>query len=157
MKIEIRKATVADLPALLPLVTRYHAFEHVEMSDSDRTQAVSALLKDSSAGDIWLIEHARRCIGYVAICVGYSIEFAGYDAFVDEFFIDEAYRRQGIGSQALEFVKQAAQQRGIRALHLEVARDNALARSLYAKSGFRPREKFVLMSASLVARKEPKE
>ncbi|MND01650.1 hypothetical protein D3C83_207260 [compost metagenome] len=37
----------------------------------------------------------------------------------------------------------------IRKLHLEVARDNAPARRLYAKAGFVAREKYVLMSRDI--------
>jgi ribosomal protein S18 acetylase RimI-like enzyme len=43
----------------------------------------------------------------------------------------------------------AARDQGIRALELEVARDNVPARRLYARLGFEARANYVLMSANL--------
>jgi ribosomal protein S18 acetylase RimI-like enzyme len=49
----------------------------------------------------------------------------------------------------LERLKTEARQRGIVALHLEVARENVRARQLYRKWGFRARDRFTLMSCGL--------
>ncbi|MEQ8659602.1 MAG: GNAT family N-acetyltransferase, partial [Gammaproteobacteria bacterium] len=98
---------------------------------------------------LWLVHYGTDVAGYVAICPGYSIEFAGCDAFVDEFYLVPARRGQGGGRAVLELVKQAARAQGIRALHLEVARDNARARRLYSACGFDARERYVLMSVTL--------
>ena len=46
-------------------------------------------------------------------------------------------------------VKVEARRLDIRALHLEVARDNQRARRLYASAGFAAREQYFLMSAPI--------
>jgi ribosomal protein S18 acetylase RimI-like enzyme len=120
------------------------------MSDTERERALLPLLTPTSLfGRIWLILASDIAVGYIALCFGYTIEFAGRDAFIDEFFIQEEARGRGIGSQVLAFVKQAATQLGIAALHLEVARTNEKARHLYAKAGFDSREQFHLMSCTI--------
>ena len=83
------------------------------------------------------------------LCFGYTIEFVGRDAFIDEFFIQEEARGLGIGRQVLAFAKQEAAKLGIVALHLEVARTNEKAKRLYAKAGFDAREQFHLMSCAI--------
>ena len=98
-------------------------------------------------GRIWLICSESQPVGYIAICIGYSIEFAGRDAFIDEMFIVPEQRAKGIGKAALGLVKSEAASLGIRALHLEVARTNERAKRLYASAGFVARERFFLMSA----------
>jgi ribosomal protein S18 acetylase RimI-like enzyme len=101
-------------------------------------------------GKVWLIQPADVAVGYVAVCFGYSIEFQGRDAFVDEFFLIESARGQGIGRQALTFVRAAVADMGIVALHLEVARSNTRARRFYETLGFTARDRYHLMSCPLV-------
>ena len=144
---ELVVACPADEAALLPLVRAYHAFEDVDLSDAQRRAALGPLLApDSSFGRVWLIRSAGRTVGYAAVCFGYSIEFAGRDAFLDELFVEEAARGRGIGRAVLALVQQQCAALGVGALHLEVARDNTRARRLYEALGFEPRERFHLMS-----------
>ncbi len=135
----IRKAVPDDLEALLPLVAAYHDFEDVGSSADGRRRAVAPLLNDPSLGAVWCIEGPQGLVGYLALCFGYSIEFGGRDAFVDEFFILPEARGQGLGGRLLEEVKAAAAGEGILALHLEVERRNEAAQRIYARHGFQSR------------------
>jgi ribosomal protein S18 acetylase RimI-like enzyme len=147
---ELVTAGPDDAASLLPLVRDYHHFEHIHMSDEQRQRAIAPLLEaDATTGRIWLIRSAGQLVGYVAICFGYSIEFRGRDAFIDELFIIESARGHGLGTAVLEQVKSLAAALGVVALHLEVARDNAAARRLYRRAGFASRERFHLMSCTL--------
>ena len=67
---------------------------------------------------------------------GYSLEWLGRDAFVDEFYLIEEYRGRGWGRRTMEFVEEAARAAGIRALHLEVVQKNVRALDVYRKMGF---------------------
>jgi ribosomal protein S18 acetylase RimI-like enzyme len=145
-EVTLRGATLADFDRLLRLVEEFHAFEHVEQSDAIRRAALRPLLADPNLGRVWFIEHAGSAVGYVAVCFGYSIEFRGRDAFVDEVFISEAHRGRGIGGAALRELGREVEALGLKALHLEVDRDNAAARRLYESAGFRLRERYCLMS-----------
>ena len=111
--------------------------------------AVQPLLDDPALGRLWLIDVEGEAVGYIALCFGYSIEFAGRDAFVDEFFIDAAHRGRGLGRAVLERLVAAASAFNVRALHLEVARDNARAARLYGAAGFESRAKYHLMTRYL--------
>lgn len=146
----LEMADESHLAALLPLVRAYHEFEQVAMSDNERARAVKPLLcEETELGRIWLVRHQGAVVGYAALCFGYSIEFRGRDAFVDELFIAEQARGKGLGSGVLELIRKEAARLGIVALHLEVARDNTRARRLYEKWGFRARERYYLMSCDL--------
>lgn len=146
---ELRIAEVTDIDVLLPLVRQYHEFEQIDMSDADRIKAFSPLLGQNTLGQIWLILSSEQVVGYIALCFGYSIEFGGRDAFVDEFFIEAPARGQGIGREVLAAIKAEATYRGIIALHLEVARTNQRAKTLYTALGFEARDHFHLMSCPL--------
>lgn len=148
---KLRIATSNDTELLMPLVSAYHEFEGIKSTSTERTEAIAPLLPEGAAfGRIWLIEMDGQVTGYIALCFGYSIEFGGRDAFVDEFYIVEGARGQGIGSAVLEAVKREAVKFGVRVLHLEVARTNQGAKRLYSNAGFASRERFHLMSCDLM-------
>lgn len=155
----LRKGLPSDLDELLPLVTAYHEFESIGSSAGDLRRSVAQLLDDPSLGTVWRIQKSEELIGYIAVCFGYSIEFGGRDAFIDEFYVVPHERGRGVGGQALKQVIANATSNGIVALHLEVNRHNETAHRIYGRRGFRSRSKFHLMSLRLSnpAEKRPTE
>ena len=147
--LSLQPAGPADLERLLPMVRAAHDHEDVQQSESLRRQAVAGLLGEGAPGRIWLLQLDGETIGYAAVCFGYSIEFGGRDGFIDELFILAPYRGRGPGRDAMAQLLQQARDLGVRALHLEVARDNELAQRLYRTAGFTLRERYALMSARL--------
>jgi GNAT superfamily N-acetyltransferase len=149
MNILLQRATPHHLAEILPLVAAYHACEHIDSSAQGRASAVRRLLQDTELGGIWRIEVDSQLAGYIALCRGFSIEFNGYDAFVDEFFLLPEFRGRGIGKSVLARIGSEARKLDINALHLEVARENEAARKLYAAAGFVARDRYLLMSLAL--------
>ena len=147
--VALQTATVADLDRLLDLIRAYHDFEGIAHSRGRMSDAIRPLLGNSELGRIWLITLDDQIIGYTALCFGYSIEFAGRDAFVDELFVVSEQRGRGIGRQVLELIRTEARQLDVKALHLEVARDNHQAQRLYRAVGFTARDKYLLMTESI--------
>lgn len=138
------------LDDLLPFVQEYHAFEGIHMPETARRRAVARLLGAPELGSIWALDTADGWIGYLVLTYGFSIEFRGRDAFIDEFFIRPPHRGRGLGTRALAQVKDRAVELGLVAVHLEVARGNHAARKLYGGLGFELRDRFSLMSLKLV-------
>ncbi|MGH1362778.1 MAG: GNAT family N-acetyltransferase [Calditrichia bacterium] len=143
-------STIKDLDTLVPLVKSYHQFEGISKTNEERNEAILPLLQaDSSYGKVYLIQLGQEAVGYIALCYGYSIEFGGRDAFIDEFYLVEKIRGKKIGSRVLELIKIEAARLNIKALHLEVANSNQRAKKLYQSFGLKPRERFQLLSCEL--------
>ena len=142
----MRLATTADLATLLPLMHRYYRDDGLEFDESRASATLTRLLNEPQWGRVFLIEADGAAIGYVAICIGFSLELGGNDAFVDELFVLPEHRGRGHARRALEFVVAAARSWGITALHLEVDRDNLGAQHLYAQLGFEKRARYYLMT-----------
>ena len=142
-------ATPDDLPRLLPLVAALHEDEGYGTDDAHRAAALAPLLDGSPHGAVWLIGPRKAPVGYVVATFGWSVEFGGLDGFVDELFIRPAVRGRGMGTEALMALSKALAEAGVRALHLEVDRDNATARRLYRRVRFQERENYMLMSRVL--------
>jgi ribosomal protein S18 acetylase RimI-like enzyme len=80
----------------------------------------------------------------VVLAFGYSLEYRGRDAFVDEIYIRASHRRRGIGTLTFAFLEQACRELGVRALHLEVEHHNTAARQFYRKLGFYDQERHLM-------------
>ena len=138
-----------DLDRLTQLVDGFHTEAGIIQDPETRKQALMPLLDGCPHGAAYLIGPARAPIGYIIISFGWSIEFAGMDGFVDEFYIRPGVRGRGIGSEVLRQLPKALASAGMKVLHLEVAHDNTRAQKLYTRLRFEPREKYHLMSRKL--------
>ncbi|MFD1341855.1 GNAT family N-acetyltransferase [Litorisediminicola beolgyonensis] len=142
-------ATSEDTDRLLPLIAAFHAERGYETDLETRAEAVAPLLDGSPHGAIWIIGPRKAPVGYIAVCFGWSLEFGGLDAVIDEIYIRPAVRRRGMGSEALDGIAKALREAGVRAMHLEVAREDEQAQRFYARARFKPRDGYMFMSRVL--------
>jgi ribosomal protein S18 acetylase RimI-like enzyme len=138
-----------DLDRLLPLVAAFHDEAGIVQTDSTRRAALLPMLEGSPHGVTYLIGPGRAPIGYIVISFGWSVEFGGLDGYVDEFYIRPGVRGRGIGSEVMVSLPKALAGAGLKALHLEVRRDNEKVRALYRKLRFEPRDAYSLMTCAL--------
>ena len=136
MEVDFRAAGTADIDLLVRLMRKLYEFDHISFDQENARRGLVKLLDDESLGRVWLIRHAGETAGYVVLTFGFSLEFHGRDALVDEIYLTEDYRGRGIGRRALEFVFAFCRSHGIDAVHLEVEKANTRARALYLKAGF---------------------
>ena len=135
-----------DIDRILPLIAAFHAEAGIGQTDAGRRAAAAPLLDGSPHGAIYIAGPVRAPIGYAAISFGWSLEFGGLDAILDEIYIRPGVRGRGIGSDILLALPRALAGAGLRALHLEVARGDDKARAFYERMHFAPREGYILMS-----------
>jgi GNAT superfamily N-acetyltransferase len=148
-EIVCRLVSADEAPTLAALMRAYYDFDGHAYDPEAVARTLAEFLSHPDYGLAWFIEVDGVTAGYMAMCVGFSLEFGGRDAFVDEIYLHEPFRGEGIGRQALEVLIGEARRLGIVALHLEVDRENAAAARLYRALGFAPRERFMLMSREL--------
>ncbi|RBI82925.1 GNAT family N-acetyltransferase [Rhodosalinus halophilus] len=149
MSAALHLARPDDLERLLPLVAAMHAEAQIDQDEARRRDALTPLLEGSPHGAVYLIGPRGAPIGYVIVTFGWSVEFGGLDGFIDELYVRRAVRGRGIAGDALDALARALREAGVVALHLEVDRENAAARRLYARARFAPRERYMLMSRKL--------
>lgn len=135
-----RLAAESDTAMLLQFMGAYYAFDGHGFDEQKARVALTGLLRDANLGRVWLILDGEASVGYVVICFSYSLEWLGRDAFVDEFYLLPEFRRQGWGRKTMAFVEDEARSLNVRALHLEVVRQNTAALQVYRKLGFKDRE-----------------
>ena len=106
------------------------------------------LLRGDAFGYGWLIRVNDVPVGVVIVSLGFSVEYGGYDAFIDELYIAPPFRRRGLATRALKFAERFCRERDVTTVHLEVARGNRAANAVYRRAGFRTHG-LVLMSKAM--------
>jgi GNAT superfamily N-acetyltransferase len=139
-----RLAAPADVELVLAFRRELYALDPVPPDEAAARTALADLIRDSTLGRLWLVLDGAEPVGYVALALGYSLEYHGRDAFVDELFIRASHRGQGIGTAALRFVEAAARDLGVHAVHLEVERWNTPALRLYQRTGFEDHDRYLM-------------
>lgn len=142
--LQTRPATLADAGLLLDLMRDFYAEEHLVFNESIARRALAELLAQPNLGSIQLIESAGSVIGYAVITFGFSLEFHGRMALLDEFYLVPAQRGSGLGRRGLELIQAWVRTTTVATLRLEVSRTNSRARSLYQKTGFRDEQRDLL-------------
>ncbi|MBD2204832.1 GNAT family N-acetyltransferase [Calothrix sp. FACHB-1219] len=137
-------ASISSIETLLKLMNEFYAHEHLSFDEQAARSALKLILNNNSYGQIYLIHQDKQIIGYLVVTFGFSIEYGGRDAFIDEFYIQQKYRGQGIGKQGLQLAEQICREQGVQALHLEVESKNIHAQTVYKKAGFVESDRYLL-------------
>jgi GNAT superfamily N-acetyltransferase len=123
---------------------KYYEYDRHNFDRKKAQSAMRTLLADPALGRVFLAIDKYMAIGYLVLAFGYSLEYHGRDAFVDEFFILEKYRGKGLGKEMLAHAEKAAKKIGIKALHLEVTRHNDTVLGFYRREGFIDHDRYLM-------------
>ena len=139
MAVNIRIATESDCEILVDLVGEFHAVEGLPQDKGELRRVLQDFLRNQSLGRAWLICSGAKAVGYVVLTFGFSLEFSGRDAIIDEIYIQAGHRKRGWGRKAMRIVEECARDFGVHAIHLEVSHHNRIAHRLYEGIGFKKR------------------
>ncbi|MDX1374316.1 MAG: GNAT family N-acetyltransferase [Burkholderiales bacterium] len=131
-----RPASADDIAAVAALQAGYYAADGYAFDAARARRALAGLIAEPRLGALWVAERGGAVVGYLAVTLGYSLEYGGRDAFVDELYVAEGARGLGLGRDALRLAETWCRDAGVRALHLEVEPHRAAALALYRRGGF---------------------
>jgi len=131
MQISFQQATNSDTGLLVGFMRQFYEIDRYPFNEQIAFAALEGILSDTTLGRVWIIAETGVPVGYIVLTFGYSLEYGGRDAFIDEFYIEASQRGKGIGSQAIKFVEEACREMGVQALHLEVERGNKAGQGMY--------------------------
>lgn len=132
----IRKFTPADRTLFLAMAKEFYDSPAVAhpVPDSHFEITVSELLRSDAYAECYILESGSSPVGYALLAKTFSQEGGGLCVWLDEFYVREAFRGMGLGTEFLRFFAQNPW--GAKRLRLEVEPDNERAAELYAKFGF---------------------
>jgi GNAT superfamily N-acetyltransferase len=140
----ITTAGARDEALVLELMREFYAVEHLPFDEAVARRALGELWADPRLGLVLLLHDDADPIGYLVLAYGFSLEFHGRDALVDELYVRESHRGRGAGAAALGRVEEICAAEGVRAVHLEVDHVNHRAKALYLRHGYRDHDRHLL-------------
>jgi GNAT superfamily N-acetyltransferase len=155
----VREATAGDVGTLVELMSEFYAESGFALDRRRARDAFAVLLDDARLGRVWLVERdvgaaaprdvvgagPRDAAGYVVVTFVYGMEYGGLMAFVDDFFVLPDARGRGLGTVALAAVRDRCTELDVRALWVQAGAGNAAAQAAYARAGFTPVDRQLLM------------
>ena len=139
----IRQATVADIPEMVDLGSRCETAAH--WSEGQYRSAMPAcgagltfrLVLVADAG-VDQEEHAVKQVSSLdAVLAGFLVaRHLGAEWELENIVVAPAWQRQGVGARLLEELLRRARGSGSESVHLEVRESNREARAFYEKYGF---------------------
>jgi ribosomal protein S18 acetylase RimI-like enzyme len=136
--ISVRRATSSDIGTLVELMHAFYAESAFPLDRAWAAGAFAQLLADPSRGAVWILAVHGTPVGHVVLSVRFAMEFGGLSAYIDDLFVQPAYRRRGVARAGLEALIAESSHRGCRSLHVEVDPKNLAAIALYREFGLRP-------------------
>ena len=129
--------TAEQVEAVVSLCETYYRAENYPFDRAHMTRAFQLLRDNEDLGRIWsVLAPDGEPVGYLAVTLGFSLEYGGRDAFLDEMYVAAEFRGKGLGRALIEQALDWCRNRDVRAIHLEVESINDIADSLYRKMGF---------------------
>lgn len=145
----MRRATPEDVPTLVALMADFYAESGYELDRPLAASAFSALLADERLGSAWILEAGGEAAGHAVITLRFGMEFAGLVACIDDLYVAPRFRRQGLAAAALAEIRDHCARSGVRAITVEVGRDNAAALAAYLRIGLSAAPDRQLLSVAL--------
>lgn len=133
-----------EILSIVAMMQQFNAIDNYPFDKNERTENLQLLLHHKEYGKLWLIYQDEILAGYAFLGFGFSFEFKGRDAFVDELFILPEFQGKGIGKLAIDFIIAQAKLLGVKALHLEAEYHNERGLKLYRQKGFKDHNRFLL-------------
>jgi GNAT superfamily N-acetyltransferase len=140
----ITVANESELELLLELMQEFYIIEHLTYDENVIRRGLQEIFENKNYGYAHLIKIDNKPAGYFIVTFGFSLEFHGRDALLDEFYIRKEFRGQGIGTVCLQYLENLCRNEGIHAVHLEVDRTNLRAKELYHRTGYEDHNRHLL-------------
>lgn len=133
----IRNIEQKDKNIYLKFVNEFYHSEAVlhEVPDSYFSDTFNYLMETDLYAECYILEADNETIGYCLISKTYSQEVSGMVLLVEEMYITEKFRSQGIGTKVFNFLKE--NYKDYKRIRLEVEKRNCRAKKLYEKNDFK--------------------
>ena len=154
MQIKFIEIKEEDIQPILHMMADFNAIDNYPFDRQKCRKNLEILMHNKQLGRIWMIHFDEALAGYIVLTFGFSFEYKGNMAMIDEFYIIENFRNQGIGRKTMEFIQSKATELGVNTILLEVENHNEKAKRLYFKQGYTGKDRS-LLTKSLIINEEP--
>lgn len=135
MKIQIIEAKLEHLSNIVPLFNLYRDFYEVKPNPQKAEEFLKTRLENKES-KIFLAKDENSYVGFTQLYPSFSSLSMKPVWILNDLYVLETHRKQGVGKLLLDAAKQFAKETGSKGLTLTTAIQNTTAQSLYEKYGF---------------------
>ena len=146
--LHVRRATIADLDALAPLFDAYRVF-YGKASDLAAARAFLHARIRSGESTVFVALLSEDAVGFTQLYPGFSSVSMAPIQVLNDLFVSDAGRRQGVGAALLAAAIDFARAAGSVRLALSTARTNIAAQALYESTGWTRDEEYLTYEYTL--------
>ena len=134
-----RKISAKDKNEYLSMAKEFYSSPAVSHNIPDQfiEKTFEELMKSDTYADCIIFEDNENVLGYCLLAKTFSQEAGGYVIWIEEIFIKEKYRSNGVGKKFFEYLKENYT---FSRLRLETEKSNNKAIKLYKSLGFQELE-----------------
>jgi GNAT superfamily N-acetyltransferase len=125
-----------QIEIIVNMMQEFYAIDNYPIDGEVTNELFKEFIQNENLGQSWLIYDNETIVGYAIITYIFSFEYKGKMAFFEELYIKDAFRGQGIGHEAIKFVKDFAKAQNVKMMYLEVESHNKKAQKLYLANDF---------------------
>jgi GNAT superfamily N-acetyltransferase len=143
--VDVRQATLQDVPAIMTIVRRVVPLMRASgnLQWDDRYPNAGVFERDVEMAQLWVAEIDGEIAGVAAITTDQEPEYAnvGWDIsesalVVHRVAVDPAFRGKGIAAALMKQAETVARSRGISVLRVDTNTQNAATQRLFPKLGY---------------------
>lgn len=137
--IEIKRIELSEANLVVGLFNQYRIF-YGKFSDLGMAKAFIDARLEHNESVIFVALDGDKPVGFTQLYPKYSSARLTKNWILNDLFVDNDYRKQGIGEKLIKTAMNFAKTQGSTFVQLETAVDNFTAQSLYEAIGFKKQE-----------------
>jgi ribosomal protein S18 acetylase RimI-like enzyme len=132
MKVSIRRAIENDFPQIIDLFQEFALFEKIP---EKMINSANKMVSEKEYFNCFIAEtDNKEIIGYAAVFFSYHT-WSGKSLYMDDLYVKEKYRKNGIGKRLLDVVIEFARKEKCGKVRWQVSNWNKDAQDFYKKMG----------------------
>ena len=131
MQYTISKAEVSDFTDMHKMIIE---FAHFQRTPEKATITVAQMEEDADFLKALIVKQDKIAIGYATYYIGYSC-WSGRHLYLDDLYLEEEHRNQGLGHQIMDRLEFIAQEEKCKSMRWLVSKWNQNAIAFYKKRG----------------------
>ncbi|WP_449537701.1 GNAT family N-acetyltransferase [Ferdinandcohnia sp. Marseille-Q9671] len=132
---EIYQAGIEDVEEVSQLFNLYRIF-YQQKSDVDGAKLYIRERLENSESVIFVIKDEQKYVGFTQLYPTFSSISMKKAWILNDLFVSEEARKQGVGEMLLQAAKEYAIETGAKSISLSTAPDNHSAQRLYERNGY---------------------
>jgi len=135
-RVEVREAELNDRNALRGLMNTYiYDFYHYPRPEEEKLENLLDVLMEKKAGTQFVALYDGELVGFATLYFTYSTLRTGKVVIMNDLFVTEKCRIQGVGTKLFRACNQYAAYNGYVAMLWETSKANENAQKFYEKMG----------------------